>query len=1357
MYEALKDLKCSHDHEHQPIEGSTHVHGKAVPRSKFSEVYPRKFARLVAQVILKKSVFKDPPVGSLVDPILLALSMMSSSEDALVSNDRLAKRPRLQTSRRAKSSAADRSLDSSNPSKRPRFKPPDIAIQFPTDTQKQQQLEEIIQKIESHLPRVGKQNIHDGEVLQLVQRMFPDKIVKRIVACKGTERTIGPPSDLSPKEAPFRRAIMRSRVSGRVSCQDAWEQYDLLAKRQVIRKLQPCRVNITVFADNPSVPEESPTNLPAQTQLPNSVAASRIDATGSSPGTASNDQGNTQPEIPVEPTQPEIPADGPVMPDVPTKNSVSISDHSTPSVIPSSDAGTELLREPIHAQKPGNRFLALPREEQAMLRRAHQNLCHPSPSQLSAVLKAQGARSDLTQAVFDMPCDVCANQQQPKIARPSTLKDELDFNDKVFIDGVTWTNQKGKTFHFYHMIDQATNYHTAIPAPNRAAENAAQSVLEAWFQWAGPPNLLVTDSATEFTSEYFANFLQRFDVKTITIAPHAHWQNGRCERHGHVLQQMLSKVDLEYPVDTYMDLQQSLVQCTQAKNALSIRRGFTPEILVFGKSSRLPGSLTSSENDTSLASADRDDAHGISFRKSLALREKARTAFHQADNDMSLRRAYLRRTRPDRMAYKPGEWIMMWQPDKTSGYWFGPLKVVNQESNFSIWATQSGKLYRRAPEHARPVCSSEARMIPIDDVDNTPTTIPDSPINNPSDDNENGPIVSPDNSNSTQQHMSNEIDNNSQSIEQPDDEPEAPTPPESIAAPADPNIAVEIPVPESVNDDELTMTHLLCCEDEVLTVDPLDTPCAWRCELDLPGHLDLSEIQDWSPDDILLATSEKKQRTEVKLTMLNSEERKAFEGAKEAEIQNWLKTGTVSRILRSKLAPEQILRCRWVLVWKPLDDVKEEKSTKSSKLSTHKPKARLVVLGYLDPKITEVPRDSPTLGRQSKMLILQLIASMGWCLGSFDIRAAFLQGRPQNDRVIGIEPVTELIRAMQLKPGEVCKLEKSAYGLIDAPYLWFQTLYNELISLGFTSCPFDPCVFTLKHPKTNELCGILGVHVDDGIHGGNAYFQEQRAKLEKKYPFGSKKSQKFTFTGIDLQQNPDNSIELSQTSYVKSIIPISINHDRRAQEDEKVTEEERHLLRGLIGSLQYAAVSMTTLADATCLESLEELLEDAKVLMMGWGNPDLLGYVFKVFASRFTAKIIKRVREGSLIFLGLGAGAMLAGQSFALTAAPKPQLAELLLRDMHGLQLAGRCAVRPHWNNTDRLWDLTSSLYGNAVDADIVGLQDGDVLTCLHGRCAVRGRTKKRGATTLDCDSASVHRGRLDNVMAASFSLGQNL
>ena len=86
---------------------------------------------------------------------------------------------------------------------------------------------------------------------------------------------------------------------------------------------------------------------------------------------------------------------------------------------------------------------------------------------------------------------------------------------------------------------------------------------------------------------------------------------------------------------------------------------------------------------------------------------------------------------------------------------------------------------------------------------------------------------------------------------------------------------------------------------------------------------------------------------------------------------------------------------------------------------------------------------------------------------------------------MGLEPVPELAKAMDLKPNEVCRLDKSAYGLIDAPFLWFQTLCDELKNLGFTSCPFDPCVFILRNPKDQTVAGVLGIHVDDGIHGGD--------------------------------------------------------------------------------------------------------------------------------------------------------------------------------------------------------------------------------------------------------------------------------
>ena len=1259
MFATLDPLRCNGQHEHQVIEGSTFAHGQSMPRSVFSEFYPRKFARIIAKVVTKVRFPNERPLGPVYDPILCMF------DQVLTLNSRPSKRPRLGPSRSLKAKTADRSLNAPDDAKRLKTvekesEQPMVNMSSPANAQ------EVMSMVEPMLPRVGRKEIDQPNVLQLVQKVFPDKRVVKVIACKGTERALGPPKNLNPREAPYRRAIMKSRTDLKVYCQEQWEQYDQISNRQINKKLHPCRVNITVFAAN----LEGSGSASGRNANAEPVAVPVVKATepNVNPPKSDKEQNGETVDIDVQhrDEQPEISERATFQPDQGVSH-------------PSSAEGVQ------DVESHGPRFKALPREEQAMLKRAHQNLCHPSPEQLSTALRNQGVRPEVSQAVFDMSCPVCAKTQKPKIARPSTLKCELDFNDKVFLDGITWTSQSGKTFHFYHLIDQATNFHVAVPAPNRSAESAIQCVTESWLQWAGPPNSLITDSATEFTSELFGNFMQRHDIKPVTTAPYAHWQNGRCERHGDILQHMLMKIDLEMPINSYDELHQALVQSTHAKNTLSIRKGYSPEVLVFGKGSRLPGSNMSSESESSMASADRADGHGISFRRDLALRERARTAFHQADNDMALRRAFLRRTRPERKSYSPGEWIMMWQPTQLGGHWFGPLKVVSQEDRNAVWAPQGGKLHRRAPEHVRPVCSQEARQIQHEMVPaNNPAENTNNPSNQHAIDNDhiqipvtNNPYNPPHQNNPEQNNMPSNTSSTSQ--DQPDNEPEASTPHDNHSElTQDP--AVETPVPELPSDDELVTTHILCCEEEILTVDPMETPCAWRCELEVPATVCMDHARTWTADEILLATADKRQRTEVKLSALSELERKAFQSAKETEINNWLKTGTVSKVLRSHLAPEQILRCRWILVWKPLEDQKNADSCDQPKLATHKPKARLVVLGYLDPNLTEVPRDSPTLGKQSKMLILQLVASMGWSLGSFDIRAAFLQGKPQKNRIIGLEPVPELAKAMKLKETEVCKLEKSAYGLIDAPFLWFQTLQEELTKLGFVASPFDPCVFVLRHPDTQALAGILGVHVDDGIHGGDEFFHQQISKLESKYPFGSKKSRAFTFTGIDLKQNTDNSITLSQSKYIKNINSIQIKPERRAQENENITEAEKHLLRGLIGSLQYAAVH--TRPDLTSsLSQLQSKINCATVQTLIMANKTL--HIAKKHSD--VTITIHPIKTDDLRFIAF------SDASFASKSKPESHAGMIILSTHKDISQNRSCLVSPLSWGTKKIQRIVTS------------------------------------------------------------------
>ena len=248
-----------------------------------------------------------------------------------------------------------------------------------------------------------------------------------------------------------------------------------------------------------------------------------------------------------------------------------------------------------------------------------------------------------------------------------------------------------------------------------------------------------------------------------------------------------------------------------------------------------------------------------------------------------------------------------------------------------------------------------------------------------------------------------------------------------------------------------------------------------------------------------------------------------------------------------------------------------------------------MVLGRMDPQIEDIPRDSPTLSRTSRMVILQLIASHAWKLQSFAIKAAFLQGQPQDNRLIAVDPVNELREALKLASNEITRLNKSAYGLIDAPYLWYRALVQELTRLGMEACPFDPCVFVLREdsiiPQDNEpvpdrkapaqgaIVGILGINVDDGIGGGNEKFQQVLQKMETKFAFGSKKTSAFTFTGIDVTQHGDYSISLNQSNYVRKINPIPIDFQRKTQPNLSLNDQEKGHLRGLVGSLQYASTN----------------------------------------------------------------------------------------------------------------------------------------------------------------------------------------
>ena len=128
--------------------------------------------------------------------------------------------------------------------------------------------------------------------------------------------------------------------------------------------------------------------------------------------------------------------------------------------------------------------------------------------------------------------------------------------------------------------------------------------------------------------------------------------------------------------------------------------------------------------------------------------------------------------------------------------------------------------------------------------------------------------------------------------------------------------------------------------------------------------------------DVFAVNSAQRKRVGVSERKLTESDRKLFRKAKELELQSWLDHRVFDLVKKKLVDQERVMRARWVLTWK----------------STGKAKARLCVLGFQDPDLTEVPRDSPTLSAASEALIMQWVASHKYRLISGDIKTAFLSG-----------------------------------------------------------------------------------------------------------------------------------------------------------------------------------------------------------------------------------------------------------------------------------------------------------------------------------------------------------------------------
>lgn len=255
-----------------------------------------------------------------------------------------------------------------------------------------------------------------------------------------------------------------------------------------------------------------------------------------------------------------------------------------------------------------------------------------------------------------------------------------------------------------------------------------------------------------------------------------------------------------------------------------------------------------------------------------------------------------------------------------------------------------------------------------------------------------------------------------------------------------------------------------------------------------------------------------------------------FEKAKQTEIGSWKEAKAFRREKYDPNKHGDPLPGRWV----PTKSVEKNEDGTPKKV-----KQRWTIRGDLCPYRNRVDNSSPASTRTGELFLHSWCVRHGFEQFTLDIKTAFLRG----------EKVTRLIATWPPPEAEeeedvVWVLEVMAYGMAEAPAHWHKSLDNTLVNdLKMQKSKCELVLYMYRGPKTNKVVGMLVIHIDDLLGGGDKGFHANViGPLKKKYPFGSEDWRNFKFTGINCE-TVENGMRIDQKGYIKTMKEVPIPSD----------------------------------------------------------------------------------------------------------------------------------------------------------------------------------------------------------------------
>lgn len=250
---------------------------------------------------------------------------------------------------------------------------------------------------------------------------------------------------------------------------------------------------------------------------------------------------------------------------------------------------------------------------------------------------------------------------------------------------------------------------------------------------------------------------------------------------------------------------------------------------------------------------------------------------------------------------------------------------------------------------------------------------------------------------------------------------------------------------------------------------------------------------------------------------LSCEDKELWQKAMKEEIDSFILHGAWE--LTDKPVDKNVVKNKWIFTLK-----------RDSDGNITRYKARLVAKGFTQ-KYGEDFKEtfSPVVRHCSIRLLLALAVQFDLKIDHLDVQTAFLNG-DLREEIYMQQPEGFMCPGSENK---VYRLRKAVYGLKQASRSWYEKVKDVLLSLGYTQCKQEDCIFIRK---SGESIVYIALYVDDFFvfYNDNRLAELLKSSLLRHFKLKDL-GQVRNMLGIKVERDA-NSIKLSQENRIDKLL-----------------------------------------------------------------------------------------------------------------------------------------------------------------------------------------------------------------------------